>query len=476
MIAGITTTVAQGGLGSVRTLERPPAIVGCSSSGTPYTPTLISSAEDAVAAFGYGKLVELIALYIALAGGPVIAVRATTATAGSATSVTAAGTGTAVMTVATSTSRDDYFVKILVTRAGADLAAATAAVKVSYDGGTTYGGEIAVPTSGSLTLGNSGLAVEWADGTFVVGDTYSFSATAPIWDTTNLGLALDSLEATSHDHEFVHVAEHVTGATVGTLDTSLSSLEAAGVFRWWLATARGQNSGESVSTWQGVLIGGSPGFSGFTSRHGIVFAGVAAVPAYGVSATLRRQVGWLVGPRLARLRAVSGGAGLAEHPGRVRSGAIEGGAANGLVHDLRTLTTLDAHRFAGLQSIQGRSGYYATARTAAEDGSDFATVMNIRVVKEAARIANLAATEFLNDNVRTITGGLLDPRDADAIDAYVTQQMVAGMVNTGYASAASAQVNRTDNILSTSDLRFKVRVRPLGYATTIELSIGLSAE
>lgn len=476
MIANITGTIADGGLGAARSLERPPAVVGCSSSGTTDTPTLINSVEDAVSAFGYGKLVELIALYLAIAGGPVVAVKATTATAGSASSVTAAGSSTAVMTVSTSTSRDDYLVKIKVTRAGADLAAATACVRVSYDNGVTYGEEVAVPTSGILTLTNTGLAVTWADGTFVVGDTFAFKGTAPIWDTSGLGTALDSLEITALDHEFVHVAEHVTGATVGTLDTSVSTLESSSVYRWWLGTARDQSTGESVSTWSGVLIGGSPGFSAFTSRHGIVYAGVDLVPAYAVSGQLRRQVGWLVGPRLARLREVSGGAGLAEHPGRVRSGAVVGGVDGALVHDIRVLSTLDSHRFAGLQTLQGRSGYYATARTAAADGSDYTSIMNVRVVKEAARVATIAAGEFLSDNVRTITGGKIDPRDADAIDAYVTAQMVTAMVNTGYASSASAQVNRTDNLVSTQDLRFTVRVRPLGYAGTIELNIGLTSE
>ena len=473
-IASTTLTVVDGGLGTSRTLARPPAIVGCSASGTAATAGLYSSLEDAVAAFGQGKLTALAAEYFATAGGPLVLVKATSSTAGSAGSVTAVGTSTAVMTVTTSTSVDDFSVKVIVTRAAADLAAVSAAVKVSLDGGLTYGEEIAVPLSGVLSLTGTGLAVTWADGTFVVGDTFAFAATAPIWDTTALGLALDALEATTFDHEFVHVAEHVTGATVSTLDTSVSGLEAVNTFRWWLAGTRPPGSAESVSTWQGVLLGTSPGFSAFTSRHGAIVASFASHRDAIRGHYAARNVSWIIGPRLALLREVSGGAGLAEHPGRVRSGALGGIDAGNLTHDFRTLTALDTGRFMGAQSLPGRDGYYATAMTRATAGSDFTSIMHVRLVKEAARLAVAVTQEYINDNVRTITGGKLDPRDADAIDAYVTAALVRDLVATGLASAVSSAVDRTNNVVSTSQLNFKVRVRPLGYATLIDIDLSLS--
>jgi hypothetical protein len=473
-IASTTLTIGDGGLGTTRELSRPPALVGCSASGTAAVAGLYSSIEDALSAFGQGKLTALAAEYFATVGGPLVLVKATSTTAGSCSSVTAAGTSTAVMTLDVATTVDDFRVKIVVTRAAADLAAVSAAVKVSLDNGLTYGEEIAVPLSGNLTLADTGITVEWADGTFVVGDTFSFTATAPIWDTTALGLALDALETTTYDHEFVHVAEHVTGATVGTLDTSVSTLEASNAFRWWLAGTRPQGSGESVSTWQGVLLGTSPGFSAFTSRHGAIVAAFALHRDALRGHYATRNVSWIVGPRLALLREVSGGAGLAEHPGRVRSGALGGIDAGNLLHDFRTLTALDTGRFMGAQSLPGRDGYYATAMTRATAGSDFTNIMHVRLVKEAARLAVSVTQEYINDNVRTITGGKIDPRDADAIDAYVTAALVRDLVAAGLASAASSAVDRNNNVVSTSQLNFKVRVRPLGYATTLDIDLSLS--
>ena len=475
-IASTTLAIGDGALGTSRQLARPPAIVGCSSSGTAATAGLYASIEDAIAAFGYGKLVTLAAEYFANAGGPLVLVKATTATPGSCSAVTAGGsnTSTAVLTVTTATSRDDFRVKYLVTRAGADLAASTAAVKISLDGGGTYSEEFAVPTNGELTIPNTGIVTDFADGTFVVGDTFTFTGTAPIWDTSSLGLALDALETTTFDHEFVQVAEQVTGATVGTLDTSVSTLESSNTFRWWLAGTRDQSSAESVSTWQGILVGTSPGFSAFSSRHGAVCAAFAERQDTIWGCSMRRNVAWAIGPRLALLREVSGGAGLAEHPGRVRSGALSGIAEGELVHDFRTLTALDTARFMGAQSLPGRGGYYATAMTRATAGSDFTSIMHVRLVKEAARLAVSVTQEYINDNVRTITGGKLDTRDAAAIDAYVTAALVRDLVTNGLASAASSAVDRTNNVVSTSQLNFKVRVRPLGYATTLDIDLSLS--
>ena len=68
-IASTTLAIGDGGLGTSRQLARPPAIVGCSSSGTAATAGLYSSIEDAIAAFGYGKLTALAAEHFASAGG-----------------------------------------------------------------------------------------------------------------------------------------------------------------------------------------------------------------------------------------------------------------------------------------------------------------------------------------------------------------------------------------------------------------------
>jgi hypothetical protein len=47
-------------------------------------------------------------------------------------------------------------------------------------------------------------------------------------------------------------------------------------------------------------------------------------------------------------------------------------------------------------------------------------------------------------------------------------------VQPGHGSAVTVQTNRTDNILSTQTLRVSGRCRPLGYAKTINLTLGFT--
>jgi hypothetical protein len=239
-----------------------------------------------------------------------------------------------------------------------------------------------------------------------------------------------------------------------------------------MGEARDAAEGESASTWLSAVTGAIPGFTSFTSKRGVLGGGYARVASKVVGGQHRRPVSWPISARLARLSRTTDNVGLAEHPGRVRRGELEDVIAGGLAHDVRLLPTLDTRRFIGLQTIQGRTGYYSTDRTCAPDGSDFTTVMNLRVMCLASRATQTILTEYVNDNVRTVAGGRIAPKDADAIDAYVTSRLAATMGNR--ASAVAATVNRTDNVASTHTLRVKVRLQPLGYATAITFDISFA--
>ena len=116
----------------------------------------------------------------------------------------------------------------------------------------------------------------------------------------------------------------------------------------------------------------------------------------------------------------------------------------------------------------------ATDRTAAAIGSDFTQIMRARVMCFAALVAVAEATNYVNESVRTVDGGTIDPVDADAFDAAMTTKLTREVVTPGYASAVAVTVNRTDVIATTGQLRFQVRFRPLGYATTIAIDLGFS--
>lgn len=479
MLASVSATIAANGLGLPQALDLPPAIVGCCSGGTADTPTLVSNAEQLVSTFGYGPMCEAAATQLALGGGPIVCCKAATASAGAFTGLSSGlatvtdGGATPMELTPSGTPRDAYDVRVLVVRAGATLEAVTATVRISLDGGTTYGPETPVPSSGAIVIPNTGVTITFDDDsdslTLVAGAVYAFGSSAPTFDATGLGTALAALaaERTTLDHEFVVVVGPLTATTFATVKTSHDALIAASLPRWFLCQTRDQNSGESVATWVGVLQGASPGFAGLSADLVALVASFSTQASQLMGTTWRRPTAYLLAPRFSTIP-------VSQHPGRVRTGAIAGIVTQH--HDAAAagLQTLDTTGFMGVQSLPGREGYFATDRTKAAIGSDFTQVMRARVMCFAARVAVAEATSYVNDDVLTNDDGTIDTAAADAFDAAMTTALEREIVAPGYASAVAVTVNRTDNIAVTSTLRFQVRFRPKGYATTITLDLGFS--
>lgn len=469
-IGEATVTVADGGLGARQQTDLPLAVVGCSSSGTAATPVLISSIAHAIETFGHGPLVEAIATILRYGAGPVVGCRATASTAGSESAVSQTGTGTAVLSVTTSGARDAYGIRAKITRAGANLAAATAAMQLSIDGGTTYGEETAVPVGGVFTVGDTGVGVTFADGTFVADDVYAITCTAPAFNSANASAAVTALLESTIDHEGIFVVGPVTGTIYSALATLVSDAEADGVYRWLLCEPRVQGS-DSVGTFTAAIISD---FADDASPHGAVCAGEALQLSAAIGGTHRRNVGRLYAARLAAISASGRSQRLAESPMRVRSGAVAGLDAGALYHDLRSLTTLTGGRFCGLQSIVGRTGYYCTTRSTAAAGSDLTDIARIRVIKAAQRALLGILTAQIGDTVPLTSSGTIQPAVAAALDAQLGAAFSREME--GMISSSSVAVDRTNNIATTSTLLASFRMVPLGYTTAITATVGYELE
>ncbi|MDO9016676.1 MAG: DUF2586 family protein [Deltaproteobacteria bacterium] len=481
-LSRLSATIADGGLGNVQTLDLPPCVVGCSSAGTAATPTRVANPTALIAAFGYGPMVEAAATLLDLAGGPIVVCKTVSQTAGALTGLTSGETaaptpsGATPMTCAvTGTPLDKYDVKVKVIRAGATLQALTASVRISLDGGTTYGPETPVPSSGALVIANTGITITFDDDSdslqLYADNVYSFGSTAPAFDATGLAAALTACEAAADtlDHEYVHVVGPINATTFATVVASATRLRAASNLRWFLTEARDQNSGESVATWVGVLEGTDPGFAGLTDTLVTVCPAYATQASRVMPATWRRPLAWLLSPRFATIP-------VQQHPGRVRTGAIAGIVT--LHHDFNdaALQTLDAQRFLGAQTIRGRVGFFATDRTCAATGSDYTSIMRVRVICYAARVAIAAAGVFLNEDNDTGENGTLATRDADAFDASVDSVLQRELIDQKITSTASARVSRSEDVLASETLPFVLRFRPRNYAKNITLNLGYTRE
>ncbi len=582
MLGSATLSTNDGGLGVSEQLRRPVAVVGCSSTGTAASPQVLSTPDDVTSTFGYGPLAEVLALVLALAGGPVVGVKTSTATVavaggvcqggaggssagtlaadGSLTStavpalsgtpdkpyavrvvVTTAGsniaatpvvkvsldggltylatgsvavsasaqaigttglslawtdgtfvlseawnaygvncptdadaTGTSVLSVS-GTPHDAFDVRVLVTRASASLSALTGAFKVSLDGGNSYSGEIALASSGSYAIPNTGLTITFGSGTHVAGDLFRFKTSAPAWDATGLTAALDGLVTSGRDFEFVHVAGPVDATSAATVKTWLDAREVAGQYTFAVCEARDQIHGESVSAWQTVLTGSSPGFASFTGDKQYVMASHGEIQsAIRAGVYWRRNLARLLTPRLAKIP-------LRESPLRVKTGPVEGlmpdGAVSSVYHDGRTYTALDLARLGVVQTLAGRpeGEYFFTSRTTAASSSDFSEVQRIRVMNEASRHALAAIAEYVGDDVelKTDGSGRIAEADAKAIEAEVLAKVKAAVLNAPnkHVTRVGVQVNRTDVLASTRTLRVAISLVPRGSIIAVSATV-----
>lgn len=579
-LGSASLSILDGGLGTGAQLDRPVAVVGCSSAGTAASPVELSTPQDVVTTFGYGPLSQGLAHILKHAGGPVIGVRATSATAGvlggiaqegagssSAGTLAADGsnTSTAVPTL-TGTPDQPYAVRIKVTTAGANIAAnpkvqismdggatwllddsvdvsaspvaigstglslawtdgtfvandfwlavgancptsagatgsvavtasgtpvdsfdfrvkvtraaatpsAGAAVRVSLDGGRTYGEEVSI-VSGSYAVPNTGVTFAFSAASCVVGDIYRLRTAAPVWNTTGLDAALDALATSGRDFEFVIIEGAVNRTSVATVKAWVEEREARGQYVFALCEARGQSTGETVAAWQTSITGADPGFQDYDFKKcGQIFAGEALVEAIDGSAQRRS------GLRVLAARLLN--SALHESPLKVKNGPVTGlfpdGDSSSVFHDGRTYTSLDLARFACFQTVQGRprGEYFVTARTMATATSDYSEIQRVRVMCAAARAALSAIALHVGDDVETRTDGTgrITERAAQAIETVVAAAVAQAVkvAPNEHVTAVAALCNRTDNVLSTGILRVAITIVPRGTTNTVTATIG----
>lgn len=349
------------------------------------------------------------------------------------TSVTSAGTAPPVVSL-TGTPTGYWDLRIEITTGGAR---GTAVFKWSSNGGTTY--TTAVTTAATVSLTGTGLTAVFATGT-----DYS---TDNIY-TAHAGKGLrDRLDA-AH--------------------TKMAAAEAA--FRYAFALLDGMPTASDLVCSQTT--------STFTStRVGAVPSTVRVLSPVSNRRYLRPAT-WVMANRIAATAPQT-------HPGQVDLGPLSDVLVN--TRDERQTEALDTARWGTLCTHIGLSGTYATRQKLfASAGSDFAQVMNRRVMDKACRLARAGQLQWLNKDLRinpstsTVLAGLpgapgtLDERDARRIDAAIESALNAGILATGNASAVSVQTSRTENLLSTSTLKLKLRVVPKGYAEYIEGEIAFS--
>ena len=453
------------------------AIIGLCSALAANTVAAVTSLQALRDAAGYGPAVEQAAQVLQeCGGGATVLLVCPSSSAGSLTAGTQVGSGLGDVSDSSSTPNDDYDLVIKIIVAGA---VATATFAYSLDGGRTYSSEIA--TAATYAIPNTGITVAFDSGAgnFVAGDRYPFEAKGPTFSVNQFNTAFDALVADGTEFSLLHV--------VGIpADASPMASMAAAV----------QSKLTTVATDRHIqargFIDGPEGVS--NSALKTATAGIAACPRVVLGADFcaltsvlsarveKRPASW---PIFARACKVAISVALhATDPNE--SGPLPrvwplksraGDPVSYSYHDETTATTkLDDGRIACLRTWPGQTGVYVNrARTLALLTSDFTELHRGRVLDEAMREGYRYMFPIVGSKqgVNRVDGKISE-RDAIGIELGGRSRLVKALVNENHAEDAQFVVVRSDNVLASGLLKYRVRVLPKFHPDYIEGEFGFS--
>lgn len=453
---------------------------GVSSSGTAATlsgPYL--RAADVITDFGYGPLTQWACFQLSENKGvPIYLSRVTGSTAGASSAVTASGSGPTV--TLSGAPYDDYAAAQVKIITGGTRATAT--FKYTLDG-VNWSQEIV--TAATYVIPNSGITVNFATGTYVAAETYSWTSTAPYYSASDFGTAYDQADAAGVAWKSGHLLGQVGGATDADKATALGVL---------IAAAKAKIAASLAAHRIRVLILEGPAVTDATAGDAALAAVTDALDSTSMAVvadfctltsaidglSYTRSAAW---PAVARMRAV----GRKIDPAWVALGPLCGasGALTAIRHDEYKREGLNSKRFVTLRTYEGEPGFYLTNFWLfSPPGSDYRYIQMRRVINDAARLARARMLRFVSGGVRTYPGapntpsgkvaGAILEEDALSIEGVVNDLLAREITNKGDAEKVWIEIVRTNALKTDETLKYRCRARLPGYVKFIEGEFGFA--
>jgi len=142
------------------------------------------------------------------------------------------------------------------------------------------------------------------------------------------------------------------------------------------------------------------------------------------------------------------------------------------VEDVVNLDQLHDDGFLVLMKRPGAAGYYF-GRDNMCSNDDYKILAHGRVMDKAQRIAAKAYLPFIEEKVRVLKDGTIDPADATYIEATLLAAIKAAMSE--QISDVDVKMPLDQDVINTDTTGVNVRILPLGYSTWIEVSMGFAS-
>jgi hypothetical protein len=471
MAQDVNITVEDGGLGILApSSDDVHAVLGTCSQGSTSTVFSTRSISDLHSTYGWGPGVQAAAFAMQVAGTPVLFLRVPTTTAGVAGTVTHTNPGSSVVTV-TGAAYDTYSVVWKsVNSATATIATGPVLFQYSLDGGVNWSAVHDLGTATTYAIPNTNLTLHFAAGNILVNTVESFSTTEPLWAIADVQTAIGILGAGVDLFRFIHIVGNVTGANVTSLETTMDSL--ANNFRYCFALTHARDYASGDTNEAGWITSIETDFAAVSAKRLATTAGHYMVTSPLDGWAYRRPLSFVIAARLISKP-------IHVDAGRVKDGALPGLAFSltdgNVYHDERNTPGLDTARFITARTLIGRQGMYCTnPNMMSPSGSDFIWTQYRSVIDKACSVARDVLLNFLSSDVRLNTSGFILEKDARDIESRLGSAFRDTLVSPGSVSSVSASVSRVDNIISTRTINVTIRVVPLGYLKTINVSVGFT--
>ena len=147
-----------------------------------------------------------------------------------------------------------------------------------------------------------------------------------------------------------------------------------------------------------------------------------------------------------------------------------GGAAYSS-YTLAQLETMHDNGFIMPQHRTGAAGYFFGVDNMCTNG-DYRILAHGRIIDKAQTIIQQAYAPFVEDTIRVSDDGSIDEGDVSYLENVLECSILANM--TAQISGVQVVIDKNQDIINTSTLNVSCRILPLGYATWINVTLGLT--
>lgn len=473
MLRDVRHTVTDGLLGNATATGDGKHVKIGVSPVTSITPIAITGSMDATtikSRLGLSPLADAVMDSVQFGAGRIYCIPVAASNQGTIGEVSQQGTGAGTLT-ATGNPTNAFSVAVKITAKGGLNVAAFA---VSIDGGVNFGDDVTIPLNGKFDIAGTGVTLTFAgavgegsnDNSFLIGDVYTFTTTAPTMTNSDVLDAMTKLKNFSEEVEFVHIVGGSNLAlwqAVSELQVELRDVYHKPVFV--MMEASRPTDGTNLTDWALQLE---------ADRKKVKNYDFQVVPAWG---RLVKLDGTTQDVNLAGVAAgLYGSTAVHVSIGKTQQAAGLGISKTKLLEllpagmDDSIIELLDVAGFLTFRGYDGLDDYYVYhAKMMCPDGSDYPYAEDSRVRNKVIRETRKEGLQFLNDDIdQTDISGELNARAA--FMAAPLDRMIANKEIS--AAEVSVPEELVEKFKQDEIMRVLIRYVSRGYIREVVVDLG----